>query len=81
MTTILLTVVAMLIFIALISVRMILVKDGEFHGTCSSNNPYLQRENNGNCLVCGKAPEEPCPNGPDFSLSDSESNTNSNPRT
>ena len=80
MTTILLTVAAMLIFIAMISVRMLLVKDGEFHGTCSSNNPYLKRENNGECLVCGKAADEPCPNGPDFSLPDSE-NTKTNTRT
>ena len=81
MATLLLTVVAMLIIVTLIAVRILLVPNGEFHGTCSSNNPYLKRENNGNCLVCGKAADEPCPNGPDFELPESDSNPNPNNRT
>ena len=39
--------------ILLISIRILLVPNGEFRGTCSTNSPYLQREG-GDCPVCGK---------------------------
>ena len=32
-------------------------KDGEFSGTCASQNPYLNQEGE-NCGFCGKSPDE-----------------------
>ncbi len=59
METILLTVAVLGIAFALIATRILLVKDGEFKGTCSSNNPYLKNQL-GECTVCGKKADEPC---------------------
>jgi len=42
-----------------VGIRMFLVKDGEFRGTCAQRNPMLQQEI-GHCTVCGKSPEEAC---------------------
>ena len=36
-----------------------LKKDGEFAGTCASNNPLVQAEG-GSCGFCGARPEEKC---------------------
>ncbi|MFC3812877.1 hypothetical protein [Lacihabitans lacunae] len=41
------------------SVRLIFIKNGEFKGTCASNNPMLQKEG-AVCGVCGRVPGEPC---------------------
>lgn len=43
MTT-LLTIGFIAVFFILMSVRLILKKDGEFKGTCASQNPYLVKE-------------------------------------
>ena len=59
MGTILLSVVILGFAFAMIATRILLVKDGEFRGTCSSNNPYLKNEL-GECTVCGKKAGEPC---------------------
>ncbi len=59
--TFLLTLLILLFVIALIAIRIIVLPDGEFHGTCSTNNEFL-RNKNGSCPVCGKAENEPCPN-------------------
>lgn len=57
MNTVLLTVLigagAMTLAFGLIAIRMILLKDGEFRGTCSSNNPLLAEKMGGTCSVCG----------------------------
>ena len=58
-TTAILSIIAMALVFAGIGIRMLLVKDGEFRGTCAQNNPYLKKEI-GNCTVCGKAPDEAC---------------------
>ena len=42
-----------------IAVKIIFKKDGEFAGTCSSNNPLLQKEGGG-CGMCGATPEQKC---------------------
>ncbi len=42
-----------------IGLRLILVKGGEFRGTCATNNPMLKNEI-GECTVCGAKPEEEC---------------------
>jgi Na+-transporting NADH:ubiquinone oxidoreductase subunit NqrF len=43
MTT-LVTIGFIAIFFVLMSVRLLLKKDGEFKGTCASQNPYLVKE-------------------------------------
>lgn len=42
-----------------LSLRILAVKDGEFRGTCSTNNPMLS-DKLGPCTVCGKKPGEAC---------------------
>jgi len=42
-----------------IALRILLVKGGEFRGTCATNNPMLKNEI-GECTVCGAKPEEAC---------------------
>ncbi|GAB4245532.1 MAG: hypothetical protein Tsb0034_24080 [Ekhidna sp.] len=51
-----------LFFIGL-SIRILLKKDGEFKGTCASQNPYLNKEG-ASCGFCGKTvkPGEQCGN-------------------
>ncbi|MAR21277.1 MAG: membrane or secreted protein [Flavobacteriales bacterium] len=48
------------IFIALafaaIAIKILLKKNGEFSGTCASQNPFLNKENEP-CGYCGKLPE------------------------
>ncbi|MEM8484124.1 MAG: hypothetical protein AAF564_01185 [Bacteroidota bacterium] len=59
MATVVLTLAVMGMCFAMIATRILLVKDGEFKGTCSSNNPYL-KDDLGECTVCGKKVDEPC---------------------
>ena len=59
MEKILLAIVFIGLAIAGFAVKIIFKKDGEFAGTCASNNPYLKNEI-GECSVCGKKPEEEC---------------------
>ncbi len=59
MATLFLTLAVMGACFAMIATRILLVKDGEFKGTCSSNNPYLKNQL-GECTVCGKKVDEPC---------------------
>ena len=42
-----------------IGIKLLVQKDGEFAGTCASNNPMLQEEG-ATCGLCGAAPEEQC---------------------
>jgi len=41
------------LFFALMSVRLILLKDGQFKGTCASQSPFLNKEG-ATCGYCGK---------------------------
>ncbi|MEM6523052.1 MAG: hypothetical protein AAGF85_01995 [Bacteroidota bacterium] len=41
------------LFFILMSVRLIFLKDGQFKGTCASQNPYLNKEG-ATCGFCGK---------------------------
>ncbi|WP_411275092.1 hypothetical protein [Daejeonella sp.] len=59
METILLSVLLLGLAVAGIAVRILLKKDGQFSGTCSSNNPLLQKED-GVCSICGAKPLENC---------------------
>ncbi len=54
MATFLLTTGFLLLFIVLMSVRMLLLEKGEFRGTCATQNPFLQRK--GLKCGCGKEP-------------------------
>lgn len=41
------------LFFVLMSVRLIFLKNGEFKGTCASQNPFLKNEGS-TCGYCGK---------------------------
>ncbi len=53
MTTVLLGIGFIAVFFILMSVRLIFLKNGEFKGTCASQNPYLNKEG-GACGYCGR---------------------------
>lgn len=57
MTLILITLALLGIAIAGISIKLWAKKDGEFAGTCASQNPMLNKEGEA-CGFCGKTPEE-----------------------
>lgn len=59
LTTLLLSLAIVGLAFAMIGIRILLVKDGEFRGTCATNNPMLKNQI-GECTVCGKKPEEDC---------------------
>ena len=40
-----------------ISIKIWAKEDGEFSGTCASQNPYLNQDGE-NCGFCGKSPKE-----------------------
>ena len=42
-----------------IAIKLIVKKDGEFSGTCASNNPYLNKEGEA-CSFCGAQADENC---------------------
>ena len=54
------TLMMIFVFVA-IAIKIILKKDGEFAGTCASQNPFLNKEGE-TCGYCGKTAEEMCPN-------------------
>ncbi len=49
------------VFFILMSVRLIFLKNGEFKGTCASQNPFLNKDGEA-CGFCGKQPGEACAN-------------------
>lgn len=55
------TFVFLAIAFAGIAIKILVKKDGKFAGTCSSNNPMLQKEG-ATCGLCGALPEEQCKN-------------------
>lgn len=63
MTTLILTLVLVGLFFVGMSVRLILIKNGEFKGTCASQSPFLNKEGV-TCGFCGKEvkPGESCGN-------------------
>ena len=42
-----------------IAIKIWAKKDGEFSGTCASNNPYLNKDGE-DCSICGAKPSEMC---------------------
>ncbi|HQQ82522.1 MAG TPA: hypothetical protein PLX35_02970 [Cyclobacteriaceae bacterium] len=63
MAVFLLTLAIFGLFFALMSVRLIFIKNGEFRGTCATQSPYLAKEGI-TCGYCGKTigAGESCPN-------------------
>ena len=57
--TILLTVGLLGLGFAGIAIKILVKKDGEFAGTCSSNNPLLDNED-GSCSICGASRGDRC---------------------
>ena len=55
----LITIVMLALAFAGIAIKILLKKDGQFSGTCASNNPML-KEAGLSCSVCGARPEEQC---------------------
>ncbi|MGL1887945.1 MAG: hypothetical protein OCD76_15630 [Reichenbachiella sp.] len=53
MTTVLLGIGLVGIFFIFMSVRLIFLKDGQFKGTCASQNPFLNKTGEP-CGYCGK---------------------------
>jgi hypothetical protein len=53
MTLFLVTIGIFALFFILMSVRLLFLKDGEFRGTCATQNPLLAKEGI-SCGYCGK---------------------------
>jgi len=58
---ILITIALLALAFAGIAIKILVKKDGQFAGTCASNNPMLS-EKGASCGVCGARPEEMCQN-------------------
>jgi len=58
---ILLTILLLIIAFAGIAIKILVKKDGEFSGTCASNNPVLN-DTGESCSLCGAKPNERCKN-------------------
>jgi hypothetical protein len=59
MALILISVGLLALAFAGIAIKIWAKKDGQFAGTCASNNPLLQEEG-ATCGLCGARPEEQC---------------------
>ena len=44
-----------------VGIKILLKKNGEFAGTCASQNPFLNKKGEV-CGICGAMPEEKCKN-------------------
>ena len=56
---VLLTIGMLGLAVAGIAIKILLKKNGEFAGTCASNNPMFQNEEGG-CSYCGATKDEAC---------------------
>ena len=57
MVPIIVTILVLGLCVMGISIKIWAKKDGEFSGTCASQNPYLNQEGE-NCGFCGKSPDQ-----------------------
>ena len=57
MKLILISIALLAIGVLGIAIKLWAIKDGEFAGTCASQSPYLNKENEP-CGFCGKLPEQ-----------------------
>ena len=58
-STIILSIFLIAICFIGICIKILIKKNGEFSGTCASNNPMLNKEGEV-CGFCGATPEEKC---------------------
>ena len=56
---VLLTIGMLALAMAGIAIKILLKKNGEFAGTCASNNPLFQNDKGG-CSYCGATKDEVC---------------------
>lgn len=56
---IIISIVLLALAFAGIAIKILVKKNGEFAGTCASNNPMLN-EKGASCSVCGARPEDKC---------------------
>jgi len=61
MVTIGLSIGLVALFFIGMTVRLWLIKDGEFKGTCASQSPFLNKDGQA-CGFCGRLPGEQCKN-------------------
>ena len=59
MELVLLSIALLALAFAGIAVKILFKKNGEFAGTCASNNPLLNKEGE-SCGICRARPEEKC---------------------
>lgn len=59
MKLVLLTVGLLALAFAGIAIKILVKKNGQFAGTCASNNPMLNKEGE-SCGICGARPQEMC---------------------
>jgi hypothetical protein len=59
MDLVIISIVLLALGFAGIAIKIWAKKDGEFAGTCASNNPLLQEEG-ASCGLCGASPAEKC---------------------
>ena len=59
MKLILLSIAFLTLAIIGISIKILIKKNGQFSGTCASQNPFLNKEGE-SCSLCGAKPEEKC---------------------
>ena len=59
MMNILIPILLLVFAFAGIAIKILLKKNGEFAGTCASNNPMFQNDE-GSCSFCGATPDEKC---------------------
>ena len=59
MKTVLIAIALLGLGVAGIAIKIWAKKDGEFEGTCASNNPLITKEGEA-CGFCGAEPEEQC---------------------
>ena len=59
MATVLLSVGILGAAVALLALRILVIRGGEFRGACASNNPYLTKEL-GECQACVRKDTEEC---------------------
>ena len=57
MVSFLITLALLAVAVAGISIKLWAKKDGEFAGTCASQNPMLNKDGE-TCGFCGKTPEQ-----------------------
>ena len=55
---IIIAIILILLCFAGMAIKILIKKNGEFSGTCASNNPFLKK--NEPCQFCGAKPDEQC---------------------